>query len=280
MPMPVTDGDCGAWQAVLSVDMAYLFGLTVLGMVFVWTVNMTRTGPVGRALAVAGASVSGALLGMTSILIAPRSGGGAGPAAYGGAMGDLIGHLITVTGPLTLMGLIGGAVLGSRWSRDVNQRVPLAVWSSLLTVVLAVVFLAVLDWPAHHDPVRSGNWRPPTRQDDDEGSVELGLVTPNWPHDPDFQALDAGLWNHYTEERMKKSSRFGSVQAVMPPLMGVLLLLSNLGKPHVQALHGPEVLGLVASGFLLGIGFASLLAWLRPGIFASSTKERPAPADW
>ena len=78
---------------------------------------------------------------------------------------------------------------------------------------------------------------------------------------------------------MKKSSRFGLMQALMPPLMGVLLLLNNLGKPRVEALHVPDVLGLVASGFLLGIGFASLMAWLRPGIFASSTTDQPAPVD-
>jgi hypothetical protein len=54
----------------------------------------------------------------------------------------------------------------------------------------------------------------------------------------------------------------------------VLLLLNNLGKPRVEALHGSDVLGLVASGFLLGIGFACLMAWLKPGIFASSTKDQ------
>lgn len=73
---------------------------------------------------------------------------------------------------------------------------------------------------------------------------------------------------------MKKSSRFGSMQALMPPLMGMLLLLNNLDKPRVEALHRSDVLGLVGSGFLLGIGFASLLAWLKPGAFASSTKDQ------
>ena len=42
---------------------------------------------------------------------------------------------------------------------------------------------------------------------------------------------------------MKKSSRFGLMQTLMPPLMGVLLLLNNLGKPRVEALHGPDVPG-------------------------------------
>jgi len=73
---------------------------------------------------------------------------------------------------------------------------------------------------------------------------------------------------------MKKSSWFGSMQALMPTLLGALILLNNLGKPRVEALHGSDVLGLVASGFLLGIGFAGLIAWLRPGIFASSTKDQ------
>ena len=70
---------------------------------------------------------------------------------------------------------------------------------------------------------------------------------------------------------MKKGSRFGSMQALMPPLMGVLLLLNNLGKPRVEALHGPDILGLVASGTLLGIGFAGLMGRLS---FPSSTKDQ------
>jgi hypothetical protein len=74
---------------------------------------------------------------------------------------------------------------------------------------------------------------------------------------------------------MKKSGRFGSMQALMLPLMGVLLLLNSLGKPRVAALHVPDVVGLVASGFLLGISFFSgLMAWLKPGIFANSTKDQ------
>ena len=70
---------------------------------------------------------------------------------------------------------------------------------------------------------------------------------------------------------MKKRSRFGSMQALMPPLMGVLLLLNNLGKPRVEALHGPDILGLVASGMLLGIGFVGLMGILS---FPSSTKDQ------
>ena len=51
---------------------------------------------------------------------------------------------------------------------------------------------------------------------------------------------------------LKNSSRFtGLVLA----LLGAIKLLNDLGKPRVEALHGADVLGLVASGMLLGIGY-------------------------
>jgi hypothetical protein len=50
-----------------------------------------------------------------------------------------------------------------------------------------------------------------------------------------------------------------------------MVLLNNLGKPRVEALHGPDILGLVASGMLLGIGFAGLMGRLS---FRSSTKDQ------
>jgi hypothetical protein len=66
---------------------------------------------------------------------------------------------------------------------------------------------------------------------------------------------------------MKKSSRFtGLVLA----LLGAMVLLNNLSKPRVEVLHVPDVLGLVASGMLLGIGFVGLMGRLN---FASSRKD-------
>jgi hypothetical protein len=66
---------------------------------------------------------------------------------------------------------------------------------------------------------------------------------------------------------MKKGSRFtGLVLA----LIGAMALLNNLGKPRVEALHGSDVLGLVASGMLLGIGFIGLMGKLN---FGSSGNE-------
>ena len=67
---------------------------------------------------------------------------------------------------------------------------------------------------------------------------------------------------------MKKSSR---LTGLVLTLIGVLVLLNNLGKPRVEALHGPDVLGLVAAGMLLGIGFVGLMGRLD---FASSTKDQ------
>ena len=44
-----------------------------------------------------------------------------------------------------------------------------------------------------------------------------------------------------------------------------MVLLNNLGEPRVEALHGSDVWGLVASGMLLGIGFVGLMGRLSFG---------------
>ena len=59
---------------------------------------------------------------------------------------------------------------------------------------------------------------------------------------------------------MKKSSRF---TGLVLTLLGAMVLLNNLGKPRVQALHGSDVVGLVASGICLGIGFVGLMGRLK-----------------
>jgi hypothetical protein len=70
---------------------------------------------------------------------------------------------------------------------------------------------------------------------------------------------------------MKKSSRFtGLVLA----LLGVMVLLNNLGKPRIEALHGSDVWGLIASGMCLGVGFVGLMGRLN---FASSRQDQSRP---
>ena len=71
------------------------------------------------------------------------------------------------------------------------------------------------------------------------------------------------------KELREKSSRFTGLALA---LMGVMKLLNNLGKPRVEALHGPDVLGLVASGMLLGIGFVGLMGRLN---FDRKDQSRP-----
>ena len=66
---------------------------------------------------------------------------------------------------------------------------------------------------------------------------------------------------------MKKSSRLTGAVLL---LVGALVLLNNLGKPRIEALHVPDVMGLVAAGMLLGIGFVGLMGRLD---FTSSTKD-------
>ncbi len=58
---------------------------------------------------------------------------------------------------------------------------------------------------------------------------------------------------------MKKSSRFTGLALA---LLGVMKLLNDLGKPRVEVLHGSDVLGLLAAGGLLGIGFVGLMGRL------------------
>jgi hypothetical protein len=38
--------------------------------------------------------------------------------------------------------------------------------------------------------------------------------------------------------------------------------LNNMGKPRIETLHGSDILGLVASGICLGIGFVGLIGRL------------------
>ena len=61
---------------------------------------------------------------------------------------------------------------------------------------------------------------------------------------------------------MKKSSRF---TGLVLSLLGAMVPLNNLGKPRVEALHGSDVWGLVASGICLGIGFVGLMGRLSFG---------------
>ena len=61
---------------------------------------------------------------------------------------------------------------------------------------------------------------------------------------------------------MKEGSRFtGLVLA----LLGAMVLLNDLGKPWVEALHGSDILKLVASGICLGIGFVGVIGRLKLG---------------
>jgi hypothetical protein len=73
---------------------------------------------------------------------------------------------------------------------------------------------------------------------------------------------------------MKKTSRFtGLVLA----LLGAMVLLNNLGKPRVEALHGSDVVGLVTSGIRLGIGFVGLMGRLKLWSFGSSRQDQSRP---
>lgn len=59
---------------------------------------------------------------------------------------------------------------------------------------------------------------------------------------------------------MRKSSRF---TGLILSLLGLMVLLNNIGKPRIEAPHGSDILGLVASGICLGVGFVGLIGRLR-----------------
>ena len=70
---------------------------------------------------------------------------------------------------------------------------------------------------------------------------------------------------------MKKSSR---VTGLVAALMGATFLLMTLTNPRVEPLHVPDVVKLVASGMLLGFGFAGLMGMLN---FPDSRKDQSRP---
>lgn len=61
---------------------------------------------------------------------------------------------------------------------------------------------------------------------------------------------------------MKKGSRLTGLIAIT---LGTTVLLNNLSSPRVEALHGSDVFGLVASGICLGIGLMGLMGLLKVG---------------
>ena len=70
---------------------------------------------------------------------------------------------------------------------------------------------------------------------------------------------------------LKKSSRFFGLVLM---LMGATFLLMILDNPRVEALRVPDVVKLVASGGLLGVGFVGLMGGLNSG---SSRKDQSRP---
>jgi hypothetical protein len=57
-------------------------------------------------------------------------------------------------------------------------------------------------------------------------------------------------------------------------LVGAMVVSNNLNKPTVAALHGSDVMGVVASGTLLGGGFLGLVGRLN---FSSSRNDQSRP---
>ncbi len=59
---------------------------------------------------------------------------------------------------------------------------------------------------------------------------------------------------------MKKSGRF---TGLILALLGCVVLLANLGKPRIEALHGADVAGLVAARICFGVAGVGLAGRLK-----------------
>ena len=57
---------------------------------------------------------------------------------------------------------------------------------------------------------------------------------------------------------VKRSRFFGLV----PAMLGLLALFSNLSKPRIAALHGSDIVGLIGCGMCFGVALVGLLGRL------------------
>ena len=65
--------------------------------------------------------------------------------------------------------------------------------------------------------------------------------------------------NNFCEGFLKKNV----LTALFPLLFGFMALMGSLSKPRVEALHGSDIVGLMAAGACFGIGFTALFGRLR-----------------
>ena len=63
-------------------------------------------------------------------------------------------------------------------------------------------------------------------------------------------------------KREQRQRRIRIIVGLFMLMLGVPPLLNALGNPRVQALHGADVLGLIASGLVIGFGLGLLLSKL------------------
>jgi len=121
--------------------------LPVLGLLlglaaaYVAAVSALKARPAGRVLAVLGAAGAGVCAGLNAIWLRyDRRGWSASPSGYGGEFSSLIGGMVFLVLPLSL--LLGGLGVwaGLRLSVQPSSRVPLAVVAAVIGVAsIAVV---------------------------------------------------------------------------------------------------------------------------------------------
>jgi len=77
-------------------------------------------------------------------------------------------------------------------------------------------------------------------------------------------------------KREQRQRRIRIVVGLFMLMLGVPPLLNALGNPRVQALQGADVLGLIASGLVIGFGLGLLLSKIMfRGASPPSTRAKP-----
>ena len=74
--------------------------------------------------------------------------------------------------------------------------------------------------------------------------------------------MSSSLLEDAENTKRKQRQRRILIAGLFMMMFGVPPLLNALGNPRVQTLHGPDVLGLIASGLCFGFGLGLLLSKL------------------
>jgi len=87
-----------------------------------------------------------------------------------------------------------------------------------------------------------------------------GVAAARFDHSFEDNTMTSGQPEDGDKTKREQRQRRIRIVGVFMLMLGVPPLLNALGNPRVQALHGADVLGLIASGLVIGFGLGLLLS--------------------